>query len=235
MSDVEVLLQLSKAETDLIKAQKALNEIPEAAQIMDCRNRRKELKAKQDQVYELTDEVNAKIAQFEAEEAKLIEKMKDLQDTLDHNKDFRLTASITRDMEGLVKRQGTISQEVDALLERQIKIDHLGTQVSDMLQKLDQKEHMLTHDFKAKGSAAKAVVDEAAARRDDLLAQLPADLQKRYAKIKAEKNGIAVATLTDGYCSVCRTQIQTGQMQKLKAGPDVSECPNCHRIFLVRV
>lgn len=233
MSDSQTLIELSQAQTKLVRAKKAMNEIPEAAQILECRNKRKEIKAKQDQVVELTDEVNAKLAQFEEEERKLIEKLKELQDTLDHTTDYRVTSKVTRDMEGLVKRQTTVAAEQDMLLERQIKIDHLAGQVVDMLEKLDHKEHHLTEDFKVKGAEAKGVIDALEARITELLAKLPAPLAKRYNQLLEEKGGLPVALLEGTHCSICRSEFPTGQLSRLKSGPAVTECPNCHRIFVV--
>lgn len=232
MTESQTLYQLSKLDRELARAKNALENIPEAAQIVECRAKRKELKAKQDQVFELTDDVNEKLAKFDEEETKLIEKLKDLQETLDTSADYRVTSKVTRDMEGLVKRQETISQQTDALLERQMKIDHLAAQVSDMLQKLDHKEHHLTEDFKEKGAKAKSLVDQLQERVDAATAELPADLVRRYEKLKREKGGIAIAHFEGSHCSACHTEFMTGSLAKLKNGPEIGECPNCHRIFL---
>lgn len=229
----EALVELAQAETSLVRAKKELNEIPEAAQIVECRAKRRELKGKQDQVVELTDEVNEKLAKFEEEETQLIAKINELQDTLDHTSDYRVTTSVTRDMQGLVKRQGTISQETDALLERQIKIDHLAEQVADMLAKLDHKEQHLTENFKKKGGEVKERIESIEAHIAKLMQILPADLQKRYEKLKEEKAGMPVAVIEGTHCSVCRAEFPTGQLAKLKAGPAVTECPSCHRIFVM--
>lgn len=235
MSISQTLQLLSEKERALLRAQRELDEIPEAAQIVECRAKRKELKAKQDQVVELTDEVTEKIAAFEDEENKLLAKMKDLQETLDHSTDYRVTSKVTRDMDGLLKREQTINQEMDALLERQIKIDNLGAQVLDLLEKLDHKEHHLTEDFKAKGGEVKGRIDAIANHVERLLAELPSELQYRYKKVKEEKGGIAVAQLEGTHCSACHVEFQTGALAKLKAGPAVTECPSCHRIFLARI
>lgn len=235
MNEAQILYQISKLDRELAHAKKELDNLPEAAQIVECRAKRKELKAKQDQVFELTDEVNEKLAKFEAEESDLIAKIKDMQDTLDHSTDYRVTTKVTRDMNGLVKRQGTIAEETDALLERQIKIDHLAAQVSDMLQKLDHKEEHLTADFKEKGGEIKERIDAIQSRINASVAELPADLSKRYSKVKSEKNGIAIAHFEGSHCSVCRCEFQTGALSKLKNGPEISECPSCHRIFLASI
>ena len=183
MTISQTVYQLALKEAELLRAKKELDQIPEAAQIVECRAKRKELKAKQDQVIELTDEVSEKLARFEEEENRLLAKMRELQDTLDHSTDYRVTSKVTRDMDGLLKREQTINDETDALLERQIKIDNLAAQLADMLAKLDHKEHHLTEDFKEKGGEAKARVDALQAQIERLVGELPTVLQSRYANV----------------------------------------------------
>ncbi|MGN0039131.1 MAG: zinc ribbon domain-containing protein [Coriobacteriales bacterium] len=234
MTQTQTLYQLALKERELIRTKKELDEIPEAAQIVECRAKRRELKAKQDQVVELADEVAEKIARFEDEETKLLAKLAELQSALDHTTDHRVVTKVTRDMEGLVKREQTINQETDALLERQIKIDNLGAQVMDMLEKLDHKEHHLTEDFKVKGGEVKARMEALENQVKRLLAELPAPLQTRYAKIKAEKGGIGTAYLEGTHCSACHVEFQTGVLSKLRSGEPVTECPSCHRLFVTQ-
>ena len=101
MSDSKVLLALQSCDTQIMRSKRELDELPEVKAIMDCRAKRKEIKVKQDQVVELLDEVEGKIAKLQAEEERVIAKINALQEKLDSNSDYRATASITRDMEGL--------------------------------------------------------------------------------------------------------------------------------------
>lgn len=235
MNDASNLYQISKLDRELVRARKELESIPEAAQIIECRNKRKELKAKQDQVVELTDDVNSRLAALEQEEASAIAKLKELQLTLDTTTDYRMTSKLTDEMDMLVKRQAEISADTDALLERQIKIDHIANQVSDMLAKLDHREEHLVADFKAKGAQLKGKIQDIEERIAAATAQLDDQLVARYAKLKAEKGGIAVAHFEQTHCSACHTEFQAGALAKLKSGPEIAECPNCHRLFITTV
>ena len=57
MTEVETLLALQKIDTACMRLQRELEKLPELTQIMQCRTKRKEIKAKQDQVIELSDDV----------------------------------------------------------------------------------------------------------------------------------------------------------------------------------
>ncbi len=232
MNDAQNLYLLSKLDRELVRARKELENLPEAAQIMECRAKRKELKGKQDQVVELTDEVTDKLAVLEEEEKSIIAKLKELQTALDSTRDYKVTGNLTKEMDALVNRQAEISNETDALLERQIKIDNAANQISDMLGKLDHKEQHLSQDFKAKGGEVKAKIDELTRRVDESSKLLDEKLLARYNKLKAEKGGVAVAHFEQTHCSVCHVEFQAGALAKLRSAGEITECPSCHRIFL---
>ena len=234
MSDIQALVDLQECDTQIMRCKKEIDELPEVKLIMDCRAKRKEIKGKQDEVIELSDEVESKLAKLQLEEERVIQKINDLQETLDSSSDYRVTNKVTRDMEGQVKRQAAIAKEQDELLERQIKIDKVADQVADMLAKVDEAEAHHTEHFKEKGSAIKERTASLEAKRASIVAQLDPLLVKRYEQIRAEKNGIGLSRLEDDHCSICRSIILTGELTKLRKGPALSECPHCHRMMVVR-
>lgn len=233
MSENRTLLDLQRCDTRIMREQQTLDELPELKSIMECRAKRKEIKGKQDQVVELLDEVEAKLNRLQTEEAQVIKKINELQEKLDDNADYRATATITRDMEGQVKRQKSIAVEQEELLERQIKIDKLAEQVTEALSRVDHAEHHHTESFKEKGSAIKARIDELQAQREELIASLDTSLAKRYEALRKEKNGTAVCELEDDHCTVCRSIIPDSILAKLRKSQELGECPNCHRMMVV--
>lgn len=233
MSDSKVLLDLQNCDTQIMRSKRELDELPEVKAIMECRAKRKEVKGKQDQVVEMLDEVEGKIAKLQAEEERVIAKINALQEKLDSNADYRATASITRDMEGQVKRQKSIAVEQDELLERQIKVDKLAEQVAEALAKVDHAEAHHTESFKQKGGAIKGRIAELEAQRTTLLARLDASMVQRYEALRAEKNGVAVSQLEGDHCTACRSTILDGMLAKLRKGDEIAECPNCHRMMIV--
>lgn len=235
MSESKTLLDLQRCDTQIMREQRELDELPEVKSIMECRAKRKEIKGKQDQVVELTEEVETKLAKLQSEEAKVIAKINELQEKLDTNADYRATATLTRDMEGQVKRQKNIAVEQDGLLERQIKIDKLADQVAEALARVDHAEAHHTQAFKEKGSVIKESIEKHKAQRAVLIAQLEPVLAQRYEALRAEKNGTAVCELEDDHCTACRSIIPVAVMEKLKKSDGPGECPNCHRIMIVSV
>ncbi len=234
MSGIQALLNLQECDTQIMRSKKELDELPEVKAIMECRAKRKEIKGKQDQVIEMSDEIEAKIAKLQKEEENVIKKIADLQAKLDSSSDYRVTSSVTRDMDGQVKRQAGIAKELDELLERQIKIDNLADQVAEMLERVNHSEQHHTEHFKEKGGAIRDRIASLEAERDTLLAQIDPAVAAKYEALRQEKNGIGLSRLEGEHCSICRSEILTGELNKLLKGPALSECPNCHRLMVVR-
>ena len=232
-AEIEALVRIQERDTQAMRLQTELSGLPEVAQIAACRAKRKELKGKQDQVVELADDVEAKLAKLQAEEEQLVAKVRELQKKLDGTGDHRIVGSITKEMEGQVKRQAANAKEQDEILERQIKVDKLADEVARMLAQVDEREHALTHAFQDKACAIKAKMEAAAAERASFVEQVSAPLMRRYEALRAEKGGIGLATIEGDHCSACRTTFLTGQMLKLKAADGLAECPNCHRLMAV--
>ena len=230
-SEIEALLGVQERDVELMRLKTELSGLEEVAQISECRAKRRELKGKQDQVLELADGVAAKLERLQAEEKSLSEKVTELQKKLDGTGDHRVVGSITKEMEGQVKRQGENAKEQDALLERQIEVERLDGQLSQMLARTDEREAALTEAFREKGAAIKEKVQAAQAARAELAARVNAAVMTRSEQLRAEKGGLGLATIEDGHCSACRTTFQTGQMAKLRAASGLGECPNCHRLM----
>lgn len=233
MQDSKVLLDLQERDTQILRSKRELDELPEVKSIMDCRAKRKEIKGKQDQVVELLDEVEGKIAKLQAEEERVVAKINELQGKLDATSDYRETSSITRDMEGQVKRQKSIAVEVDELLERQIKVDKLAEQVTEALAKVNHAEEHHTEQFKQKGGAIRQRIAQLEGERSTLLSQLDEATARRYESLREEKNGVAVSRLEGDHCTACRSIILDGELAKLRKGPELAECPNCHRMMVI--
>ncbi len=230
-SEIEALLGVQERDVELMRLKTELSGLEEVAQISECRAKRRELKGKQDQVLELADGVAAKLECLQAEERSLAEKVAELQKKLDGNGDHRVVGSITKEMEGQVKRQGENAREQDALLERQLEVERLDGQLSQMLARTDEREAALTEAFRERGGAIKERMQAAQGARAELAAQVNAAVMARYEQLRKEKGGLGLATVEDGHCSACRTTFQTGQMAKLRTSSGLGECPNCHRLM----
>jgi predicted nucleic acid-binding Zn-ribbon protein len=75
-----------------------------------------------------------------------------------------------------------------------------------------------------------------AARRQIAVAQLAPDDLERYQQVRIQFGGVGIARLEGSHCSGCHMDLSPAELDMVKAAPegDVSECPQCGRILVVR-
>jgi hypothetical protein len=70
--------------------------------------------------------------------------------------------------------------------------------------------------------------------REELLVHISPELQARYIQAVKDGRGIGVEELEGNRGSACRVTLQPSVYQDVKRGPDVTTCPYCKRIMIVR-
>jgi predicted nucleic acid-binding Zn-ribbon protein len=235
MNQVIALLDLQELDLEIGREKKHLDELPEKAAILEVRSKkhevselhgkgelllgklRKDLKAHQDEIFMLTQKIDA-------EQAKVME-------TTDH----RVIQSITREMDGLRRRRDKVENESLGLMERIEKATGQVATIEEALTKLDRKEVGLTEQYKTVGHQVQLEIARLEARRGEVAKQLTPDMLDRYEALRKAKGGVAVGKLEAGGCSACRMQLPAQRVRALESGPAVGACPQCNRLIVVRM
>ncbi|MFO7649783.1 MAG: hypothetical protein R6X13_00375 [bacterium] len=77
-----------------------------------------------------------------------------------------------------------------------------------------------------------AAVDERRTLREKLIAELPADILKRYERIRQNKAGIAIATVQKERCSGCLSPIPAQRIVEIEREDRLYICEACGRIII---
>lgn len=80
-------------------------------------------------------------------------------------------------------------------------------------------------------ASVRARIDADAERRAAAVASIPRGDIDLYAALRAKKNGVAVATIRNGACSICGEQPSSTQLQQARVGNGVVTCTTCGRIL----
>lgn len=68
-------------------------------------------------------------------------------------------------------------------------------------------------------------------QRQDVVAQLPADIGELYNRIASKKDGLALASVSGDVCSACQMQLRPQVVNELRLGEQIITCENCSRIL----
>lgn len=234
MTEADALLALQDCDTEIMRAEKKLSELPERRAILEMRAKEREvgqlkvkaellehkfdseLKAQQDEITLLTDKIAG-------EQAKLME-------TSDH----RQVQALTREMDGLKRRRDKVENDSLALMERAEKAKGQVAKITDALDGFSAKEAALIAKFQERGGEIQTEIATVKAKRDALAAHLSKGTLERYEEVRKTKGGVAVGRLEDDTCTACHMSLPATRVAALHGGDDIGVCPACHRLIVVR-
>lgn len=235
MSNGEALVALMKQDLEITRAEKALDELPEKRAVLQLRKRLREIEAVRDKAQAYCHKIDAMIARS-ADEATSIqakidaEQAKVLSGDVTNPKELQ---NLTRELDALKRRKDAIEYEELGLMEKAEAGTAQFDKVAAALADGAAKEAALIEEFKAKGGELQTEIVRLREAREKLAGRLPSEIRTRYERLRESKHGIAVGVLTGDLCSACRTQIPAHEVQTLRSGPEIAECPNCRRILVI--
>jgi len=235
MSDASVLLELAEADYVILRIKKQLDELPQRAQLLELRTKKAEVDAKGQQVAQIRHESEMTIKALQDEEATLIEETASAKKHVESTINYKEAAAYNKKIEGFAKRLEKIEFETLKQMERLDKVATVEAQVSEALAKLKTQDDSLLGAYQAQAVALKREIAEEQKLRDDLTKKLPDDLLVRYQKACESKGGRGAAHIEGIHCSGCHVELTEGQLEKLKKGGQISECPFCQRLLVVEV
>jgi len=235
MTEGEALVALAEADLAIVRAEKALDELPEKEAILALRHRLEEIEAvhqkalaycaKADHlVAAATDETTLLTDKIEAEQSKV------LSGQVSNPKEVQ---NITREIDALVRRKNSLENQTLELME---KAEAGAAQVAKVERTLEEgraKEAELISRYKEKGGALQTEIGRLKAERQRTAALVSAEHLAHYESLRASKHGIGVGVLEGDLCTACRMALPAERAQAIQAGPEIAECPNCRRILIV--
>lgn len=236
MTDGEVLLALTEQDLAIARAEKALDELPEKLAVLQLRKRLREIEGVREKAAAYCRKTEALIARSNDEASSLqakidTEQAKVLSGDISNPKELQ---NLTREMDALKRRKDAVEFEELGLMEKAEAGSVQLAKVEAALAEGVAKEQALITEFKSKGGELQTEIGHMRESRDRLAARLAPALRSRYEALKESKHGIAAGELKGQLCSACRTQIPSHEVQAILSGPDVTECPNCKRLLVVR-
>ena len=145
----------------------------------------------------------------------------------------RELASLQSEIESLRRRQGDLEEVVLELMERW---EALTSRLDELTAERDRLGTEMTA-VAARRDAAISEIDEqagqASGQREEVAAEVPADLLKLYEQIR-DARGVGAAMLRAGRCEGCHLTLNTVDLNQIRSSaPDeVIRCEECRRILV---
>lgn len=231
MSQLKMLFRLQKLDLEIETRRSRLREITAALQ-EDTRLR--QVRAK----------VSAIQDQLRSQETNLTDLTLELQTVDTQTQDFsqRLysgAVSNPKELEELQKKiaerkRRHITLEND-LLETMIAVEDLQATLTEVSASLNQAEAEWkagTQSLSDEQTRLKTEYKNLKAERDSVVSGIQPDHLELYQKLRAQKQGRAVAVLEGEMCSACRVGQTMNIVQKIRQGDEIVLCASCSRILI---
>jgi len=234
MTQAASLLALQDLDVEIMRAKKRLDELPEKREILAVRQKIRDVTSLHGKADVLVKKLQADLKAHQDEIATLVEKIAGEQAKVMATTDHRAVQSITREMDGLRRRQDKMEMESLQLMERIDKAAEQTGKIDTALGQLAGKDAQLCERFKSVGGALQKEIADMERRRAQTVALIDAATVSRYEQIRETKGGVGVGRLEVDVCSACRMSLPAERVRELENGEDISVCPQCRRLIVVR-
>lgn len=234
MEEARALLELQSVDLQIIRSRRSLEEIPEAAQVQQVRAKLKDLARRTTKITGLLKDQLLEVQDNEGRRGALAERVEAVNLDNATTDDFRRVKNNNAELDRLAKRLEKVNFNRDKAKAEAERLRGLLDQADRLKAQLETRERELLAAFRDKAQGIKDDLTRLAGERASLVSSIPDATLARYAASCKAHAMVGVASLEAGSCTGCRVQLQPSQVDALRQGPDVSVCPVCGRILVVR-
>ena len=233
MSDATSLLRLQEIDIALLRIENQLKKMPEQERLAKVAEAKKRISSQLSRVVGERKDVEMEIEELEERHAMLTGKVEEVKSTADERvRNYRQVNDLEAQLTSLAKKIEKCEFELGPLMERLETLKALEAHGMELSAALDDQEVALKQQFRDSTVQMREEAQALLSERNEILGQLDADLIASYNTARKRFSGLGVERLKGNVPSICRVKLQPGQFQQLMRGPDITECPYCHRILI---
>lgn len=231
---LETLDTLQDLDRKRLQAKHMIENLPQRAQVMQLQAKRNDIEAKLVKVEALYSAADHEMMKLNTEDEQVATKQAATQAKIDEDRgDYRSVTSLTRDLEGMMKRRETLEFEMNKADKKLSEIGAVRTQAQAALARIAAKEQALIGAYRNEGGKLQEQIAQYEAQRTSLARTLPAGILEAYEAAAKRCGGVGLAHLRENGCSACRSVIETNRLLVLKRDAPIATCPNCHRLLII--
>lgn len=187
-------------------------------------------------------ELNTQVAQLTEEKQELETGLAAEQDNIQRSETNMKEIKTNKEFQA-VGREIATARKMTAELEEQIlqkvtRVEELNTEIAAkaaQLEELEQNSAQRRDEKQSEVSALQKDIDADSLRREEISKELPASLLKRYARLREQRSGQAVAFARDGYCLGCNMNLPPQLFNTLYRADELISCPHCQRVLILKL
>jgi predicted nucleic acid-binding Zn-ribbon protein len=226
--DLERLIHLQRAESDLRRVEAELLEVPRQRAELEAILARE--RGRLDQSREAQGQTQKARRQHEGDLQDLESKRSRYKGQLMEVKTNKEYTAMLHEIEG-VERE--IRSREDQILAEMEKSEGLAVEVKAEEAAFKAAEDRAREGGRALEDRARALEEErrrVTAERDAVASTVPGEVLELFQRV-ARLRGVAVAEARDGMCQVCHLKLRLQMYAEIKRNEEIQQCPACNRIL----
>ncbi|MBS3740946.1 MAG: hypothetical protein KGY75_03040 [Candidatus Cloacimonetes bacterium] len=227
---LEVLTELQKLDTKIIKLQKEAERLPKALNKLQ-----KQCDSQNESIEELSQKLednykNQKNLELDmAENNNEINKYENQLLSVKTNKEYK---ALNSEISYRKEQNAEIEEKLIELMEDESNLKEEKKKLEDLYEKDKQKLEDQKKKIEKDIDEIEKKIKDLKQKKDKLAKDIPLQLYRRYNRLIKHKNGRALATIEDGVCSGCHFKIRPQIILEVTKGDSIITCENCSRIFI---
>jgi uncharacterized protein len=228
------LLQLAQVDAELSRIDHRAKHLAEQQQVEDAQLGHREANDRLAAVQIALEDLDAQVAKFESEiDAVRQREDRDRSLLAAGTVDAKQLTELQHELQTLERRQSSLE---DSLLEVMERREELQSQQAGALAEIDELQSKVTDAQRARDEARTEIDQlrhQSVSRRDELVAELDADLVALYERQRV-RGGAGAGLLQGRRCGACRIEIDKGELARISAAAEdeLLRCPECGAILL---
>jgi predicted nucleic acid-binding Zn-ribbon protein len=227
--DLERLIRLQRAETDLRRVEADLAEAPRHRAELDAAlaAERARLEAARQELgggQKARRQHEADLQDLEVKRSRLKGQLMEVKTNKEYTAMLHEIEAVERD----------IRAREDQILAEMERAENLTLQVKREEETHKQAEERHRADVRAVDERARGLDEQVrrlTAERDAVASTVPASLLDLFHRVARSRGGVAVAQAQEGMCQVCHVKLRLQFYADLKRNEEIVQCPACNRIL----
>lgn len=233
MSESTALLRLQEIDLELLRDASTLQNLPQQAKIKTIGLARKKVASELKKIIGQRKDAQTDIDDNEAALNHYLEVRDRVQaDAAQGDLTHREVRDLENSLTHLAKMIEKCNFAKPSLEEKLNKLQVAEANAQKTIERLDQEEEAQRASYKEDSATVHAAIISLNYDRKRIAAQISDDVMARYEAARKRFGGLAVESLVGNVPTICRVKLQPSLFHDLVHGPEIGECPYCHRMLI---
>ena len=233
MSESTALLRLQEIDLELLRDASTLQNLPQEAKIKTIGLARKKVASELKKIIGQRKDAQTDIDDNDAALNHYLEVRDRVQaDAAQGDLTHREVRDLENSLTHLAKMIEKCNFAKPSLEEKLNKLQVAEANAQKTIERLDQEEEAQRASYKEDSATVRAAIISLNDDRKRIAAQISDDVMACYEAARKRFGGLAVESLVGNVPTICRVKLQPSLFHDLVHGPEIGECPYCHRMLI---